>query len=372
MRFTISKEELLKGLLTAGHAVGSASANPTLSSFKLEVTSKGLEITSSNGDISIWTLVPEYREETQVIRNSSIGSVLINAKIFTEVAKRLSGGEVTVEIIDNAIAKIDDGKSSFKLNCMDADEYPDIDFEKNGNSFAVTCDAISKLTAQTAFAASDKNRPVLGAVNLKAEAGILTATATDSARLSRKSIAVEPNLRFSANIPAKTLSDIVKMFDSVEEVEISASKEKIVFSFGTTIVTSRLISEDYPVSNSIVPQVFNYYLEINSQQLLNAIDRVSTISSDKASVVKLSMTADNVEISSSSDQNGSGVEKLTTIQFTGDRLDIAFNASFVSQAVRALGCEDVTFSFVGEMRPFVIKNPEDDSVVELITPMRMR
>jgi DNA polymerase-3 subunit beta len=84
------------------------------------------------------------------------------------------------------------------------------------------------------------------------------------------------------------------------------------------------------------------------------------------------MSDDQVEVSSSSDQTGSGVERLTTIQYTGERLDIAFNALFVSQAVRALGSEDVRMSFVGEMKPFVIRNPKDDSVVELITPMRTR
>ncbi|MCQ2771834.1 MAG: DNA polymerase III subunit beta, partial [Bacilli bacterium] len=336
MRFTILKDELLKGVMTAGHAIGGSSANAMLSCFKIETTNKGVEITASNGDISIWTLIPQSRNGVEIVRNASIGSILINAKIFAEVVKRLSGAEVSIEIVDNAIARIDDGKSTFKLNCVDADEYPDIDLEKNGSPFVVSGEDMVKLANQTAFAASDKNRPVLGAVNLKAEAGRLIATATDSARLSRKIIDVDPELRFSANIPAKTLSDIVRMFGDCPEVEICSSKEKIVFSFDTTIVTSRLISEDYPVSSSIVPQIFNYYLEINSQQLLNAIDRVSILATDKASVVKLTMTPDDVEISSSSDQTGSGVEKLNTIQFTGNSLEIAFIAVFVTQAVRAL------------------------------------
>jgi DNA polymerase-3 subunit beta len=210
------------------------------------------------------------------------------------------------------------------------------------------------------------------AINLKAEAGKLTATATDSARLSRKSIAVDPALRFSANIPARTLIDVTKLFEPGSEVDINASADKVILSFGTTLVSSRLISGDYPVSSSIIPTNFNYFLEVNAQQLLSAVDRVSVLSTDRAAVVLLSMAQDSVEVSSSSDQTGSGAEKLTTIQFTGERLDIAFNAIFVSQAVRALGSEDVVLSFIGEMKPFVIKDPKDDSIVELITPMRTR
>ncbi|MCQ2798469.1 MAG: DNA polymerase III subunit beta [Bacilli bacterium] len=371
MRFTITTEELLKGVSTAGHAIGSSSANAMLSCFKIETTNKGVEITASNGDVSVWTLIPQYRGELQIIRNSTLGAVLIDAKVFMNVIKTLSNQEVSVEVIDNS-AIIIDGNNKFSLNCAYADEYPEVDFEKSGTPFVVNTSDLVKLTNQTSFAASDKNRPVLGAINLKAEAGRLVATATDSARLSRKTIDVDPELRFSANVPAKTLSEIVRMFDDDSEVEISASKGRIVFAFGTTVVTSRLISEDYPVSSSIVPSIFNYYLEINSRELLNAIERASILATDKASVIKLTMTPDKVEISSSSDKTGSCNAPLNNVQFTGNRLEIAFNALFVSQAVKALASEDVVFSFVGEMRPFVIKNPQDDSVVELITPMRMR
>lgn len=207
----------------------------------------------------------------------------------------------------------------------------------------------------------------------QSEAGKLTATATDSARLSRKSISVDPELRFSVNVPAKILTDVVNLLEGSDEVEIAPSADKILFSFGTTLVRSSLIPGEYPaVSNNIIPSNFNYYLDVNASQLLNAVDRVSVLVTDRASVVKLSMSDDQVEVSSSSDQTGSGVERLTTIQYTGERLDIAFNALFVSQAVRALGSEDVRMSFVGEMKPFVIRNPKDDSVVELITPMRTR
>lgn len=373
MRFTINKDQFLKGLLIANHAIGNKAPNPMLLCFKIELTNRGVEITASNSDISIWTLVPMTLNDKEIIRNGSLGATLVNAHVITEVVRKLESQELTLEVIDNAIAKIDDGKSTFRLNCISAEEYPDIDMEKTGNTFVIPCADIATLVGQTAFAALDKEtRPILMAINLRAEAGKLTATATDSARLSRKSVAVDPSLRFSANIPAKTLSDVVTLFEGNDDVEISAAAEKVIFSFGTTLVSSRLISGEYPVSSGIIPQNFNFFLEVNAQQLLNAVDRVSVLATDHAPVVKLSMSEDQVEVSSASDQTGSGVEKLTTIQYTGERLEIAFNAVFVSQAVRALGSEDVILSFIGEMKPFVIRNNKDDSVVELITPMRTR
>jgi DNA polymerase-3 subunit beta len=373
MRFTIDKEQFLKGLLIAGHSIGSKNPNPMFMCFKLELTTRGLEITGSNGDITIWTLVPNTLNDKEIIRNSSLGATLVNAHVMTEVVRNLEGTEISLEIIDNVVAKLDDGKATFKLNCISAEEYPDIDMEKTGNTFVLPCKDVTALVSQTAFAALDKDtRPLLMAINLRAEGGKLTATATDSARLSRKSIAVDPSLRFSVNVPAKTLSDVVTLFEGNDDVEISAATEKVIFSFGTTLVSSRLISGEYPVSNNIIPQNFGYFLQVNSQQLLNAVGRVSVLATDRAPVVRLSMDEEQVEVSLTSDQTGSGVERLTTIQYTGERLEIAFNAMFVSQAVRALGSEDVVLSFIGEMKPFVIRNPKDDSVVELITPMRTR
>jgi DNA polymerase-3 subunit beta len=373
MRFTIDKEQFLKGLLIASHAIGVKAANPTLLCFKLDLTAKGLEIVGSNSEIAIWTLIPNQIGDNVIIRNGALGSALINAHILTEVVRRLEAKELSLEIIDNVVAKIDDDKSSFKLDCSNPEEYPDLNLEKSGNSFSIPCTDLCQLVDQTSFAALTKEtRAILMAINLKAENGKLTATATDSARLSRKSINVDPALRFSCNIPAKTLNDVVHLLNPGESVEISATAEKIIFSFNNTIVSSRLISGDYPVSNSIIPTTFNYFLEVNSQQFLSAIDRIAVLSQNQAPVVKLTMDEESVEASSSNSQIGSGVEKLTAIQYTGEHLEIAFNSTFVSDAVKALGSEDVVISFIGEMKPFVIKNPKDDSIVELITPMRTR
>ncbi len=373
MRFTINKNELLKGLLIASRAIGSKSVLPTLLGFKLEMGNNGLEITASNDDIAIWTLIPPTKEDKEIIRNYSFGTTLINAHLLTEVVRKMDGEEISIEIIDDRVAKIDDGNTNFQLNCQTADEYPDIDLEKGENTFNVSCADLTKLVETTAFAALDKNtRPILTAINLRGEDGHLTATATDSARLSRKIVSIDESIRFSANVPAKTLIEVTRLFENIPEVEIAASGSKIIFSFGNTIVKSRLIAGDYPVSNSIIPSNFNYRLSIGASALLNAIDRVSILVTDRAAVVKLTMSSNGVEVSSSSDQFGSGAETIDSVQYQGERLEVAFNALFVTQAVKALCSDDVELKFIGEMKPFVVVNPNDDSTVELITPMRTR
>ncbi|MCQ2741949.1 MAG: DNA polymerase III subunit beta [Bacilli bacterium] len=371
MRFTIDKEQLFKGLVTASHAVASKAPIPLLTNLKLDLNEKGLEITGSNSEITIRYTVPYMIEGREIIRNAGYGATLVNARIVTEAVRRVENQTLSVEVIDDSVVKIEDGKSSFKLNSMKAEEYPDIDLDPAGCVIEVKANMFASLVEQSAFAASQKDvRPILKSLNLQADGESLIATATDSARLARKTVLTYNDAKFTCNVPAKTVQEIVRLFENAESVRISVDDRKILFEFGRTVVSSRLIPGDYPVTSAIIPQNFNYYLEVNAQELLKAIDRVRILSADNEPVVKLSMKEDDVEISAKSDVNGSAVEHLSAYQFTGERIVVSFNSNFVIDAVKALKSEDVTICFLGEMKPFVVKNPKDATAVELITPMR--
>lgn len=373
MHLTIVKEELLKGLSTAYRAIPSKSPNPVLTCFKLEMTGRGLEITASNGDTTIRTLVPLSLGNVEIIRNNSAGAILTNAHIITELVRKMDSAEIDIEVLDGYVAKISDDRSTYMLNCIEPDQYPDIELSEAPGAFDIATKSLTDLVKQTAFAAAIKSaRPVLTAINLKAEGGTLTATTTDAARLSRKFVSIDPSVAFVANIPAKTMSDIVNMLEGYEKARMSYGREKLLLRFGNTTVASSLLSGEYPISDKVIPTTFNFHLEANASELVSAIERVAVLNPDGAPVVKLSMSPAGVEVSTRSDQSGSGVERLRTVQYTGQRLEITFNANFVNQAISALKGTDVLISFVGEMRPFVIRNPQDDSVVELVTPVRSR
>jgi DNA polymerase-3 subunit beta len=292
--------------------------------------------------------------------------------MLTEIVRRMEGDEISMEIIDDSVAKIDDGTgSSFRLISAKAEEYPDIDLEEDGQVFEAKCDALTLLVDQSAFAASTKDqRPILTALNLEATGdGQLIATATDSARLARKSIHIDSAVRFRCNVKARILSDIVRLFEGSEYVKVAISASKALFSFDNTVVATRLVAGDYPVTKAIIPTSFNYFLEVNAQELVNAMGRVSILS-EKDSAVKLSMREDECEIYAKNERSGSANERIQTFSFNGERLEVSFNPQFVIDAIKALRADDVTLCFQAEMKPFVVKNPRDDSIVELITPMR--
>lgn len=371
MRFTIKRDELLKGLQTTSRAVASKSPVAVLTNIKFDLTEDGLSLTGSNYDLTISTTIPHKNGDNDIIRNYKEGSTLLNAKIITEIARKMEAEEITLDVIDSTIAIVSDKRSEYKLNCVRAEEYPDLDLDASGASLTLPVADFDLMVDQTAFAASTKEqRPILTAVNLEAKNGMLTATATDSARLARKTIEILEGVQFIANIPARMMNEVAHLIEGHSEVSISISDKKALFTFGKTMVATRLVAGDYPNTKNIVPKISNYILEVNAQDLIKAIDRANILSIDRENVVDLRMDEDTLQISAKSSQVGSADETVETFRFEGEPLQVSFNSEFVCAAIRALGSQDVTFSFVGEMKPFVIKNTQDDSVVQVVTPVR--
>lgn len=371
MRFTIKREEFLKGLSIASRAVANKVAVPVLVNLKVELTENGLFITGSNYDLTIKTQVPYRFNGVEIIRNYKEGATLINAKLITEIVRKMESEEITLDVIDSTIATISDNRSEYKLNCVRPEEYPDLDLEANGTKVTLTREQFNSLVSQTAFAASLKEqRPILTAMNLEASNGLLTATATDSARMARKDIRISEDIHFIANVPARMMVEVDHLLEGIDSVDIAFSDKKALFSLDRTIVASRLIAGDYPNTKNIVPRVTNYHLEVNANDLIKAIDRANILSKDRENVVDLSMSENGVEISAKSQQIGSAVEKIDLFKYDGGDLRVSFNCEFVIAAVKALNSEDVTFAFVGEMKPFIVKNASDDSVIQIVTPVR--
>lgn len=371
MRFTIKREELLKGLTIASRAVASKVAVPVLANLKIELDERGLFITGSNYDLTIKTFVPYKQDDVEIIRNYKEGATLINSKIIVEIARKMEAEEITLDVIDSTIATISDNRSEYKLNCVRSDEYPDLDLEPNGTQLTLSKTDFNTVVSQTAFAASLKEqRPILTAMNLEAGHGLLTITTTDSARLARKQISIPENISFVANVPAKMMVEVDHLLDNLPSLDIAFSDKKALFTLGRTVVATRLVAGDYPNTKNIVPKITNYTLEVNASDLIKAIERANILSIDRENVVDLYMSENGVEISAKSSQVGSAVEKIDLYKFEGQTLRVSFNSEFVKTAVKALGSEDVTFLFVGEMKPFVVKNASDDSIVQIVTPVR--
>jgi DNA polymerase III subunit beta len=371
MKFKVSREELLKAIHIASKAITMKTPIPVLSNFKMTIDDKGLTLISSNNELSIVTRIPYTDKGRVLVSDSKPGGTLVNAKLFAEIARKVEGNELTVELFDDTIVNVSDGKSSYKLNSIKVEEYPELDLDTTGVTLDLEAKILKKVVEQTAFAASTKEqRPIMTAVNLEASDGKLIATATDSARLSRKQINIQKPVKFSSNVPARTLIEVVSMIEGDQMVNLSFTEKRATFEFGHTLVISRLVGGEYPNTANIIPKTSNYYLVANAKELLSAMERVALLSLERENVVKLTMSETAVEVSSKSAQIGSASEPLTKFSFNGDGFEVSFNAFYLMEAIRAFGAEDIRIGFIGDMRPFVLKNDKDDSLIQLATPVR--
>lgn len=372
MRFTIIREEFLKGLSIAARAVNISNPISVLRNLKLELNEEGLFIIGSNGDFSIKTQIPYKQNDQEIIRNYKEGSVLVVLKIV-DIIREIKSSEISFEVFDDTMATINDSDNEITLQCIKYSEYSDLDLEPGETEITLTSTQFNAIVSQTAFAASTKeNRIILTAVNFEASNGLLVATATDAARMAHKEIEIPENINFITNIPAKMLNEVQHMVENVEYIKMSVDATKALFSFGKNVVSTRLIAGDYPNTKNIIPHVCNYSLEAKAQELLDAIKLIKLVSSDKdrENIVDLALSEEGVDISAKSSQLGSAVNHLKTFRYSGQQFKISFNCDFVLAAIKALNSEDVILEFIGEMKPFVLKNPTDNSVIQVVTPVR--
>ena len=372
IKFTINREEFLKALLNTTRVANNKLVNQIFGNIMLTLTDEGLTLICSDDKITIKTFVPTFKNEKQIIRNGNNGSILVEAHYLTEIVRLSTAKELSFEVLGDAVAKIEsNGDSKYTLNTINAEEYPDTDFELTGSKITISTNDFADIVNQVSFAAMVKgSRPVLSAINMTCEGSQLTFTATDGARLARKELHTDSRDMFNVNIPTKTMQEALKTVTNEKTIDLYISDKKIIFEFNGTLLHSKLISGEYPNTRNIIPKVFYYFLQVNSAELLNAISRVSLFSIERENIVKITMLEGKVIVSSKSNQVGSGEENLNLFTYKGDRLEISFNTDFVSSAIRSLKSEDVLISFMGEMKPFTVTNPNDPTIIQLITPVR--
>lgn len=372
MKFSIKRNEFLKAVTTASRFIPTSSPNPILLDVALVLNEEGLILYGGNGDVYLEVVVPFIVDGKEVIRDYKEGSILINAKILNEIVKAIDGEEINFEIVEEGLAKLEnDSNTKYSLTVTRFEEYPDCNFEENGTRVVLDSKLFQQAVNQVAFAASQKNtRQQLKAVNFENNGTNLIFTATDGSRLAKKELPSDCANMFSINIDAKTLLEAARTIENEKEIEIYASDKKVLFKYANTKIITNLIGGDYPNVKNIVPKTYYYFLEVNANDFLNAINSVAMLTLDRENIVKVTMVEGNVVVSSKSQLSGSGEKILSLFRYTGERLEISFNYHFVVDAIKALGSQDVLLSFIGEMKPFTITDKNDPSNIHLITPVR--
>lgn len=381
MKFTINRPAFIKYLTDVQRAISSRTTIPVLTGVKITADKSGLMLSGSDSDISIEIFVP-VEDESNQLEVLEEGGIVLPARIFSDIVRKMSDEKITIAVGENLQTHITSANAAFKINSIHVDTYPNFPVIDSNEVIVLPTNLFKQVIQHTVIATStQESRPILTGVNITIENNTLKAVATDSHRLSQRIIPIDVPENLAENsykviIPGKSLVELSRIVEDQDTIEMMVTENQVLFKAENVYFYSRLLEGYYPDTNRLIPANSSTELVINAAELLQATDRASLLSHEgKNNVIKLTISADQVELSGNSPEIGTVEEELNYQDASGDSLVISFNPDYLKDALRTFGQQNVKIGFTAPIRPFTVvpandNSPIEQSFIQLITPVR--
>lgn len=368
MNFNISKTAFFNALQTVNSAVSSNSPSPARRGILVDVKSDRMVLTGSDADITIQTTLYTKDEQNQFTIDEP-GKILVEAKYLLEIVRKLDQENIHVEIIDGFLSKFEGKQAIFKINGMNPKDYPNFEFDVPSHQFKMLSTDLFTCISQTKFAASTKDtRPIFQGINFQCQNQTLILTATDTYRLARKTIPLDAE-PFNVTIPVKSLNNLHMTLPQDEVIDILYDDKKVQFRSENTLIQVRLLDGVFPKTEHLIPSEFSSELKMARMDLIHAIDRCLFLRNENMPVVRLNASTTNCELYNRSLEVGESNESLNAV-FEGEAIEVSFSGNYVLDAARSFLQDDITIHFTGVMKPFILTDPNDPSLLQLVLPIR--
>ncbi len=366
MLLNCEQKDLLGALTTVSKAVKLNSTLQVLNNILLKAENKKLSFAATNLEIAITTSIKSE------IKNE--GSLTIPARLFTNYVGLLSAGSVELKNSEGLDLQISAAKSKTRIKGISADEFPLIPQVKKEVSLTVSAGDLLDAINQVAFAAArDMVRPVLAGVHLRANKKEIRLAATDSYRLSEKILTplTPPEKDISIIIPARTVNELARILEKGKEsVTLDISANQILFLFKNVELASRLIEGSYPDYEQIIPKKHSTTISLKTEELATAVKRVNLFAHDSHSV-KIEVSADKkLKILSDATQIGEEEAEVSST-IAGVENAVALNATYLLEALSAVGAKDLEIELGEKMVPAVLRAAKSKDYLHLIMPLKI-
>lgn len=370
MKFTIEKNILLENLSNVVKAISTKNIIPILNGVKFELNEEGLFLTASDSELTIRAFI----EKKSITNIESEGSIIIQSKYILDIIRKMPSDLINFELMDGLKIKISSDNSQYDLNCLDPKEYPSLKLEENTNPVIVKGSTFKTIISQTAFAISTQElRPLLTGLNFKIVGDVLECIATDSYRLAKKNIKLDTPALEEINIviPGKNIMELDKIITEDENVEMHVFSNKVLFKYKNIIFQSNLLSGTYPNTSNLIPNDFAIIVNTNLNNYYSAIDRAALLTQSKdKNIVKMKIKNSQMIINSYASEIGKVEEKLDIETKDDANIDISFSAKYMLDALKTMKDEEILILLNGEVKPIVIKSMTDESLIQLILPIK--
>src|SRR5919112_1536185 len=368
MRFTIAREKLQEGLTAVAASIPAKTTLPVLANILVETTDRGIRLSGTDLDIAVSTEVAADVE--------SQGAITIPAKKLAEIARELPPSPVKVAAAGEQRVTLDCGRSHFKILGLPRDEFPSFPTVRFNESWRIRSGDLQKLISHTSFAVStEESRPILNGVLWELKPESMRMVATNGHRLAKMEMPIKSGGAPASDliVPPKALEQIRRLFPEDEDLEIAKGENHLGFRSPFTAVFTRLIEGPYPNYDQVIPRDNNRVAIADRGALTSALRRMTIIASDQTHRIRLSFNSGILRFSVQTPDLGEGTDELA-VRYTGDQLDIGFNASYLLEILRYIPTDEVRLTFKAPERAATLE-PEGwadpSSYLCLVMPLRL-
>jgi len=372
MRVILERSNLLKSLNHVHRVVERRNTIPILSNVLLNASGAILEMKATDLDLEV--------TEATAASVERAGATTVPAHLLYDIVRKLpDGSEVMLRVDEdgNAMSVIS-GRSSFRLQCLPQSDFPELTAGSFSHIFRLDSAALKGLIDKTQFAIStEETRYYLNGIYFHTiESGgklKLRAVATDGHRLARAEMEAPAGSEGMPGviIPRKTVSELQKLVDQPDvAVATELSDTKIRFTIGSVVLTSKLIDGTFPDYQRVIPTGNDKPMIIDRSTFASAVDRVSTISSERGRAVKLSIADGQLTLTVNNPDSGSATEELAA-DYSSDPIEIGFNARYLLDVSSQLSGGDARFMLADSGSPTLIQDTADDNTLYVLMPMRV-
>ena len=373
MQLVIERGELLKSLSHVTSVVERRTTIPILSNVLLRASGSALRFNATD-------LEREVIEQTGA-EVSQDGAITVPAHLLHDIVRKLPDG-AQVQIVRDAERErvtLSSGQSRFALQSLPAEDFPDLAAGEMSHEFTMPAHELRQLIDKTRFAIStEETRYYLNGIYLHVAVGagdapVLRAVATDGHRLAHADLAQPEGAAGMPGviIPRKTVHELQRLLeDGSTEVRVGISQSKVRFEIGEITLTSKLIDGTFPDYARVIPQNNDKEMRVSNAEFVGAVDRVSTIASERGRAVKLAIEQDKLTLSVNNPEGGSATEEIA-VSYDSEPLEIGFNARYLLDIAGQLESDQAIFRLADPGSPTMVQDSDDDSTLYVLMPMRV-
>lgn len=372
MRVIIERAALLKSLNHVQSVVERRNTIPILSNVLIQALSGAIRLTATDLDIEV--------VETVSADVAQQGATTVPAHVIYDIVRKLPDG-AQVELVqgpDEGRLSLFSGRSRFLLQALPPQDFPDLAAGDMSHHFSLPAKELKALIDSTRFAIStEETRYYLNGIYLHDVEGgatpVLRAVATDGHRLAQAQVERPDGAKDmpGAIVPRKTVLELTKLIEGIDAmVEVSLSPSKMRFEANGLVLTSKLIDGTFPDYERVIPRHNDKVMEVDTKLFTQAVDRVSTISSEKGRAVKLNISSDRLVLSVNNPESGSAEEELA-VSYQSEPIDIGFNSRYLLDISAQFKGESASFELADAGSPTVIRDPSDGRALYVLMPMRV-